>query len=778
MAKAKVENYNGSPALIIDGKPYPPMYATIRTINGQETVFDAEYFKHLGESGIKVFFLICDTEWIKKGAFQLFEEEAKALLRAVPDAYIVMRISMHAPPEWCVEHPEETISYSDGKKKHASLWTESYREEYPGGIYSFCSEKWREDASLALTEIHSLLQKSEVKERVIGYFFAAGGTSEWYYLTPFFYNEKVTYGDSGGFKCDQKYPEYEGVYGDFSLAFKRTFSAYLRNKYKTDDALRLAWQDDTVTIDDPKIPDCEARYVLYGVDYDLRYQASLSNLPAPGIPTNGTNIGQFLDIDKRRDVFDFYRALHYGTAQSVIHFAKVVKGLDPDMITGAFYGTTTNTRHYDYGKIGYVEEVLKSGVVDFLAAPPSYENRQPGGFAGQRQTFDTYKLHNSLYIVEDDVRTHLENHTWRAAYEMYTLENSINVMKREFGRNICEDLQSWWFDQILGGRRYKHPTLYTLMARMQELGREAYELDRRKNSEIALIYDEESHHVISEAFNQQLFDVFRNYECDVVGAPIDRYFHNDMANPEMPDYKLYIFVNTIYLTSEERELIKKKLKRNHAYALFLYGSGIMNPDASPTFDVRHSEEFVGMQMEYTDGVYDGKFKVFGEHPISELLRDDELYGTYERRMRFNSSGYRAKVREIENNLLPLITECDPDAECVGRFADSEKNALSVKECDGYTSIYYGAKHLNSCVVRAIASFAQCHIYCYSDDVLYANRNYITFHASSGGEKVICLPENMRVVEVYEGICYGECTKEIRFSIKRGETKMFRIFAQD
>ena len=192
MAIAKVENYNGAPALIIDGKPYPPMYATIRTINGEEMVIDEEYYKKLGESGIKVYFLICDTEWIKKGAFKLFSEEAEKLLRAVPDAYIVMRKSMHAPPEWSEANPDETISYSDGKKKEAKLWTESYRKDYPGGIYSFCSEKWRNDASAALTEIHNLVKASPYADRVIGYFFAAGGTSEWYYLTPFFYDSKVT----------------------------------------------------------------------------------------------------------------------------------------------------------------------------------------------------------------------------------------------------------------------------------------------------------------------------------------------------------------------------------------------------------------------------------------------------------------------------------------------------------------------------------------------------------------------------------------------------------
>ena len=246
MAIAKVQNYNGSPALMINGKPYPPMYATIRTINGTEMVIDEEYYKKLGESGIKVYFLICDTEWIKKGAFKLFEEEAEKLLRAVPDAYIIMRISMHAPPEWCEANPDETLSYSDGKKKLANLWTESYREDYPGGIYSFCSEKWRNDASAALTEIHNLVKASPYADRVIGYFFAAVGTSEWYYLTPFFYDEKVTYGDSGKDHASCSNPHIVAN-GDFELIkvgrYKRATKESFEKWYQNQSRYRLVAED-------------------------------------------------------------------------------------------------------------------------------------------------------------------------------------------------------------------------------------------------------------------------------------------------------------------------------------------------------------------------------------------------------------------------------------------------------------------------------------------------------------------------------------------------------
>ena len=74
---ARVENYNGYPAIMVDGKPYPPMMATIRTNAIDSMKIDKEYYRNLGKSGIKIFFLICDTEWLKPNGFKMFQEEAE-----------------------------------------------------------------------------------------------------------------------------------------------------------------------------------------------------------------------------------------------------------------------------------------------------------------------------------------------------------------------------------------------------------------------------------------------------------------------------------------------------------------------------------------------------------------------------------------------------------------------------------------------------------------------------------------------------------------------------
>ena len=51
MSFAEVKNVNGSPALVIDGKTFPPMAMTVRFNK-------PDYIRHLGEAGLQVFFLM------------------------------------------------------------------------------------------------------------------------------------------------------------------------------------------------------------------------------------------------------------------------------------------------------------------------------------------------------------------------------------------------------------------------------------------------------------------------------------------------------------------------------------------------------------------------------------------------------------------------------------------------------------------------------------------------------------------------------------------------
>lgn len=461
----------------------------------------------------------------------------------------MVRLCLHPSEEWCENNPDEMVQFTDGRGIPTLLTAESFRlhlKAFP----SLCSQKWRDNMGECMLETIKQLKALPCGERIAGIFLAAGGTSEWYYR-----------------------PELEnfstGEYGDVSPSFRREFTEYLDNKYGNGKV-------------EPVIPDTECRYFAEEVDRDMEKPSRKKHIftaePSPPPILNGSNYGVFIDMDKNGHTYDFYRAWHDGVVNSILHFAHLVKDNYPVTLVGTFLGGIGSSDVFYGGNVIGVQNLLSSGVVDFLANPPVYENRQPGGFGGLRQCYDSYRLHNAIYIVEDDTRTTAENTLFSKNFYTFNMEDSLNLLKRDFGRTICEDLQSWWFDQLIGGKRYKYPEIYSLFKRQQKIAEEAYTLDRKKNSEIAFICDEDSFVAASKNTSAELIEIFRAYEFYNVGAPIDCYFHDDLSNPDMPHYKLYIFANCIFLSNAEREDIKAKLHKNGATALFLYGAGLINPD--------------------------------------------------------------------------------------------------------------------------------------------------------------------------------------------------------
>lgn len=741
MAVSEIINYNGYPALFIDGKVYPPMAATIRNNMHGKVRIDKEYYRALGKSGIRIFFLICDPLWLIPESLGIFKNEAETLLEVCPDAYIIPRISLHPPESWMLSHPDEIVQYSNGAQIDTKLVTETFIRT-TNGMYSLASEKWREDAGKALADTVTEIEKFSFADRIAGYFLAAGGTSEWYYINPI--------------------ENYEtGAYADTSKAFEKAFRKYLDVKYGKDKVKA-------------EIPDLESRFFASRVDEIIGHPGRLlASDPAPKPPDNGTNYGSFLDVNKHMHTLDFYRAWQTATADSIIYFAKLLKEHNSNLLVGSFYGSWGWIEPVWCSNTGGTLKILDSGFVDILANPGVYENRQPGGFTGQRQMADSFRLRNTIYMVEEDTRTHAENSHYGDLAEMFTMEDTINVLKRDFGRNICEDLHAWWFDQHWGGGRYKFPKVYELFSRQQEIAHEAYEKDRYKGSEIAFIYDEESGQAVSAQTTLETVELIRNREIARIGAPVDQYYHNDMSNPDMPDYKLYVFLNTFCLSGSEREDIKKKLRKNNATAIFVYASGLINPDREKPLDIENVSVLTGISCKALTKKCSPKFRaVPGSHPLADALEEGRLYGYIDRPEKNNIS--LTPRHTSQSYLYPVIYSDDENAVVSARFKENGLPAVTLKEQDGFTSILYGAKYINADFLREAARLSGCHIYEEGGNVLYASRSYVTVHASKTGIISIKLPEKSDVFEVYEKKYYGRGTNEINLNMIVGETKMFEI----
>lgn len=762
MAKAKIERYNGEPAIVIDGKAFPPM-----TMLADDST--REYIKKLGDAGMRIFYISSAMRWNRPGNGDIPDgvtktiDDIKNLIDIIPDAYVVLRLNVSPNTEWINAHPSEQLLFNDGSRERVICTSASI--EPVDGMVSFASLEWRKDGENALCDYYKEISESPYFDRVIGYFLCAGGTGEWYYPGE-----------------HRLHNSEKGTYADFSEPFRLEYAKYLREKYKTEQELRRVWNRPDATFDLPAIPSLDERKHIF--DADRTICESFEKWESVSYTIGGkvdfeakheTNVGVFLNARDYMHSADFFAAIHTATANTIVHFAKVLKRLNGDLLVGAFYGSYGCCDYYDSGNATGTLTLLESGVIDYLAAPGVYNNREPGGVVAQREMQDSFRIRDMIYICEDDSRTHRSLPLiQREAMALYTVNDSINTLKRDFARDICEDIQAWWFDmgaRCHGNEWYNDVDILALFKKQQKIGEFAYSLDRTKKNEIALIYDTESVHMVSDALNKLVLDFYRTSDIHRIGAPVDYYFHDDLSDPRMPDYKLYIMLNTYSLSDSEREAIHKKARKNHAAVLWLYAPGFVNHNAPDVQCIENIEKTVGMKVRIMDKTAFPWFWAEA-HPALKYADKYRRYGFIDRVVHSN---IWIKATEIPPAYMnPAFYIDDDNVTVLGKYCVDSKTAFAMRDDMGFVSVYCCTPALRSEIIASVAEYAGCHIYSTDQDILYANENFIAVHASTGGTKRIRFKKPCSPYEVYESRYYGRDVDFIEVEMYPGETKMWSL----
>ena len=178
-------------------------------------------------------------------------------------------------------------------------------------------------------------------------------------------------------------------------------------------------------------------------------------------------------------------------------------------------------------------------------------------------------------------------------------------------------------------------------------------------------------------------------------------------------------------------------------------------------------------MEMLNERFDSKFRATDRsHPITKELDARKIYGAFDRK-RIMAFGDNDRAR-WDSYLYPLFYANDENADNIATFVLNGKPAITVGKNGDFTSVYYGSKNIDCNTIRSLAKFAGCHIYSDSNDVVYANDNYVTIHASESGVKTIRFKQKSDIYEVYENNYYGKNVDEITFDMTFGQTKTFRI----
>ena len=742
--KSEIRVCKGAPRLFINGTQITPaMYF----LQAPHLPVQQEMIKQLAAQGIHLFTIPIDVGWHPPGTekevrFKNVDEETPALIKADKEALLLPRLSLNAPNWWCEEHPDELELFSDGSKDMYASWA---------------SRLWLQEACQALSAFVNNCHQADYANRILGYHVCVGASGEWCY---------------GGSMSDYLL--------DYSSPMQARFREWLQEKYGTENALRKAWKDENVSFDTACVPAKEEQLA--------------------------TDWFQFRDVSKGTKVIDFFACLNETAASSAPVLCRAAKeACKGEQIVGVFYGylatmswnaglfTPKGFANHElsaYQRSGHLalSKVLESPDIDFIASPYDYLFRNIGGVGDFMSATESITQSGKLYWFEDDTRTHTVPGSNYG--EAFSLDESISILRRNFGHMLTEDAALWWMEQGMGERSwFGSPEIQAELGRLVRLWEKTLSLERKTpTAEIAVIFDEKGpmYESLSNALSWPLIYKQRVYGLSRMGAPYRFHLLNDLVEGKMPDYKLYIFLNCFYLNAAERKALDEKVKRDGNVALWLFGAGIGNERG---LSLENMMALTGFQFASLDSVWELTCSIRNyQHPITQGLRADTVFGT-------------------DLRIGPIITVSDPEATTLGLlifnqgrnepgFAvkdfgkgarllrpdeDGTRNDIALEDSKSsvftngdWSSVYSTAPNIPADLLRNIAQYAGCHIYNEANDVIYANRHFICLHSAQGGSRTINLPKRMNLWDVFAEKQIASSVASFQANIPPGSTALYYL----
>jgi hypothetical protein len=706
---------DGVPRLAIDGVIQPAhAFFQYKPI--------APHVAGMAQAGLGLFSWGCECGWIGPGTWDFtgVDTEAATILAAAPNAWLLPRVLGLAPDWWMDGHPDQCVhTFAEGRPTPILDWR---RTPSPA------STLWLDTAEEALRRFVSHVLSRPYADRVIG-FHVCGGIEEW--------------------MCSFRNPV------DFSAAARAGFAAWLRATYGDEAGLRAAWRDPVVTFESVTVPTPEQR---------VRADKGFLRDPAAG-----------------RTVADYGLFLSEATAAAVVRLCRTIKReTGGRRLAGVFYGYLINSildAHgaYDWGH-NAVRRVADATDVDFVCSPNHYTFTGPGGFNGPQAPVDAFTLRGKLWFCELDQNTFLGRAPRTTAMHackpvtnpIPSPDETIWRMTRDFSSCFINRQSLWWMEQDYDFSRYDHPALLTHLDRLTALLTERDGSPIQRACEIAVVLDEESRYYLTQPQHALFSLVYAqiHFHLARLGAPFSIHLHNDLARADMPEYKLYIFLDTLFLTLSERNEIARHVRRQGKTSLWLYAPGLIDPDG---IDPCHMTALTGLGLKtvYDKRVDGGNVLLMHltefDHPCVRDVAPGLVFGT-------------------DTPFSPLVYVDDPQASALGEYLLPSRRSgpvgFAAREFSEWRSIFCGAPNMPAPLLRAIAHYAGCHLYTADDDVVYANSRYLAIQATRGGERRVALPRPLRVEDALTGRCVSTAGVAFTDTLERNETRLYRLVNTD
>jgi hypothetical protein len=651
-----------------------------------------------------------------------FDKYFAKLLELVPDAFILPRLHSYAPVWWKEAHPEELVKcglpIDAGQYKAAAQVIEggfNWTALFDPYAASFASEVYKRETIEMLRNFLGHMEASPLRSRMMGYHISGMHTGEWHYIG-------------------------------------------------------CRWMPD--------------------------YSAPMEKIagPIPSVERRIDKEGPLMrDPERDRDVIAFLHSYHKNTADTVASFAKVIKEeTGHRVLCGTFFCyVLENVMIQEAGHL-VPEPVLTSPDIDYIATPYTYQRsnvpgyhvwdsdviddagnwlgraRGVGGDGAYRVLSESVRRNNKMFISEMDPSTYLEpTRRSEGGAGSDTVEGTLKILQRDLGQVFATGHAGWLFDFGHYNPPFKankcwfdDPPMTRVIKSFVDLGT-AYrpKLDISPVSQIAAVYEPKSwlatRHWWAEEpwenFGIVISDFFGHWMVNSqartihrVGAPTDFLYRFDLKSDDRSRFKLFLMVNTFFLTPEEVEQLQLLFTGSGATVVWFYAPGYIGPER---FEPKQMEALTGFSFERIDEP--------GPMMIRCLIDDSDTKF-------FREFG----VKKPHYPRFAVVEGEDKGIRVHGRWADNSKIAFASREHNGFTSYYAGAGPVPVEVLRWIATKAGVRMWSSKPDNVRASQGAAMVVASDSGERIVRFPQPMAAAEG------GAAKKEHRLTMEFGEVRVF------
>lgn len=706
-ATARVETTPGSLSFILNGERTAPVSAHGYINDNLHRL--SEFVADFAAAGINMNALGMPASfWKGEGEYDWSEMTSRfdACLKANPESRIMVTIGTDAPAWFRDNYPEELEEYyADWRHPEAG------KKRWTGYGGPMGSDKYLQVMCRMLHDVVTHIEQSKYANYVYGYHFSGGDAGEWYWPGQFAGNNTAT---------------------GYSDPTRDAFRNYLRQSYRGDvSGLRRAWGDPAVTFETAEIPEPKERY--QGENYFFR------------------------DPVRARRVIDCRRFMQHRNLLNVAAAAETIrKAAGNDKLLTTYYGYSMlycGAPALAFSGLQTVRDVMKNTEIDFIAAPIDYGSRRGGdpgaaiaGFTGSAQ------LYGKGIWREEDLRTHL--HTRLDNGRTANLRETNEVIRRAYGYTMAENYGMWYICQF-GLHGYHQDEIMEDSARMKKIADEAARIERKDTAEVALIFDEKDsldYLTPDPGYNQFVVaSIWETYlTAHKMGAPFKVYFVEDLADPRMPDYKLYIFLNQWSVNTEQMKMIKAKIGKGNAVSLWIYAPGYLD---GKKFSTANMEQLTGFKFE--------EFREMREVGGGMKFAAGSEIGGGTPAPQPRKAGPFFSVPPQDG--CRILASWDN-----GRF-----NSVAVKEMKDRRSVWTLLPPSRE-MLTGLCGYAGVHLYSRGGETLLANDAYLMMIAPETGPFSIDLPAEREVTDCIEDVSLGNL-KTIKGNFAQpGTTKIFRL----